>query len=172
MIVRRGQMVGLSVAAIARPRVLQRQITTTIARVILAVGAPTSRHSAMTTATARITPTAGVLMRRHSGITAARPTGIVAMPSSPLTRRRAVTLRRGRILRPAAATQRRLVPTLHRAAATAEEEVTAEEAVIGVEVATVAAVGRVAAASVAHTAVAVAHIVAVEVALTKKSLNL
>src|SRR5260370_19859439 len=117
MIVRRRQTVGHSAAATARHRGLPRRTTAV---------------------TGRIMPTAGALTSLRRAARVPRPMGIAAMPSSLLTRRRAV-LRHGRILRPAAATQRRLVPTLRRAAATAAEEVTAEEAALAGGVATVGA---------------------------------
>src|SRR5712692_6679309 len=112
MIVRRGQTVGHSVAATACRRSLLRRTRT---------------------ATVRLIPIAGALTNLRSVARLPSPMGIAAMPRSPLTRRRAVPLRRGRILRPAgatlrllaltlrraAATRRRRVPTLHRAAVTA-----------------------------------------------------
>src|SRR5437899_5852520 len=191
MIVHRGQMAGHSAAEITLRRGLPRQTPTAIGRVIrtaarsaAATARPRGLRRRTPTAIGRIIPTAGAPTSLRSAARVPRRMGIAAMPSSPLPRR-AVTLRRGRILRPAAATRRRLVPTLHRAAATAAEEVTAEEAAIAAaEVATVVVDPAAAAAIVAEEAhiavvvgvhmpvVAAAHMVAVEVALTKKSLNL
>ena len=144
----------------------------------------------------RLIPIMGALTSLRSAARVPRPMGIAAMPSSPLTRRRVVTLSRGRILRPAAATRRHLVHTLHRllptlprvaATATAAGEVTAEEVAITVAAASVAVAVPMAAASAALaalmvaavasavvaalTAVAADPMVAVEVTLTKKSLN-
>jgi hypothetical protein len=109
---------------------------------------------------------AGALTSPRSGATATNPMTTEAMPSNP-------PIRRGPILRQAAATQHHLVPTLPLAEATAEEEATtAAPAVVMVEVAARAAMEAVAVVAmvveVAATmgAVVVAITAAVVVAIT------
>lgn len=120
-----------------------------------------SRPSEITTATVRVIPIAGDPMNLRSGVTAARLMRIAAMVSNALTHH-ALTRRRGPIPSPAAATRRRLVPTLHLAVATRHRLVPTPKgaAAMAAEVTTVDRAAVTAAVTTAEEEEAIAVVVA------------
>ena len=170
---------------LARPVIVRRGQVAVVNHVaaLAAVARRRGRLLQATTATGQITPTADARMSRPSGaaaatgrITAAHLTAEIAaaIVSSPLTRRAAIH-RHARIPRLAAATQRRLAPTLRLlrqavvtaaevimvAVATMEEGATAVEAAV-IEAVEVTAVGRIAAAATAAEVAAITVVVEVD----------